>query len=103
MCSAENYSVVGSCTPNFPLQAAEATFLDEAWISTHYWDFESYQSGSTWLVVILILIVRCCFGGLCVRDGLAASLRMSHFSHGTPVSSMALARNIIIYIISIIV
>ena len=33
------------------------------------------QSGSTWLIVILI--VRCCFGGLCVRDRLAACLRMS--------------------------
>ena len=29
--------------------------------------------------VIVILIVRCCFGGLCVRDRLAACLRMSHF------------------------
>ena len=30
------------------------------------------QSGSTWLIVILI--VRCCFGGLCVRGGLASSV-----------------------------
>ena len=29
-------------------------------------------SRSTWLIVILI--VRCCLGGLCVRDGLAASV-----------------------------
>ena len=35
------------------------------------------RSGSTWLIVILM--VRCCFGGLCVRDRLAACLRMSHF------------------------
>jgi len=35
------------------------------------------QSGSTWLIVILM--VRCCFGGLCVRDRLAACLRVSHF------------------------
>ena len=35
------------------------------------------QSGSPWL--ILILMVRCCFGGLCVRDRLAACMRMSHF------------------------
>ena len=41
-----------------------------------YW--HHYQSGLMWLIVILI--VRCCFGGLlCVRDGLAACLRMSHF------------------------
>ena len=32
------------------------------------------QSCSTWL----ILIVRCCFGGLCVRDGLAASVCICH-------------------------
>ena len=37
------------------------------------------QSGSTWLIVIVILMVRCCFGGLYVRDRLAACLRMSHF------------------------
>jgi hypothetical protein len=24
-------------------------------------------------------MVRCCFGGLCVRDRLATCLRMSHF------------------------
>ena len=35
------------------------------------------RSGSPWLIVILM--VRCCFGGLCVRDRLAACLRMSHF------------------------
>ena len=34
------------------------------------------RSCSTWLIVILI--VRCCFGGLCVPDGLAACLLMSH-------------------------
>jgi len=35
------------------------------------------QNCSTWLIVILI--VRCCFGGLCVRDRLAACLCVSHF------------------------
>ena len=35
------------------------------------------RSGSTWHIVILM--VRCCFGGLCVRDRLAACLRLSHF------------------------
>ena len=35
------------------------------------------RSGSPWLIVILM--VRCCFGGLCVRGRLAACLRMSHF------------------------
>ena len=34
------------------------------------------QSCSTWL----ILIVRCCFGGLCVRDGLASSVSVCHTS-----------------------
>ena len=37
------------------------------------------RSGSPWLIVILM--VRCCFGGLCVRDRLAACLRMSHFCY----------------------
>ena len=35
------------------------------------------RSGSPWLIVILM--VRCCFGGLCVRERLATCLRMSHF------------------------
>ena len=35
------------------------------------------RSGSPWLIVILM--VRCCFGSLCVRGRLAACLRMSHF------------------------
>ena len=35
---------------------------------------------STWLILIVILIVRCCFGGLCIRDRLAACLRMSRTS-----------------------
>ena len=83
--------------------AASVELRPRGWRAVAFprWLHDQSESGSTWLIVILI--VRCCFGGLCVRDGLAASLRMSHFSHGTPVSSVALARNIIIYIISIIV
>ena len=34
------------------------------------------QDDSTWLIVILI--VRCCFGGLCVRDGLGACCLFAH-------------------------
>jgi len=34
------------------------------------------RSSSTWLIVILI--VRCCFGGLCVRDGLGACCLFAH-------------------------
>jgi len=41
------------------------------------WLHVDVQSCSTWLIVILIVL--CCFGGLCVRDGLAACLRMSYF------------------------
>ena len=41
------------------------------------WLHDQSESGSTWLIVILI--VRCCFGGVCVRDRLAACLRVSHF------------------------
>jgi len=41
------------------------------------WLHDQSESGSTWLIVILT--VRCCFGGLCVRDRLAACLRVSHF------------------------
>ena len=45
------------------------------------------QSCSKWLIptVIVILIVRCCFGGLCVRDRLAACLCMSHFAASEPL------------------
>jgi len=39
-------------------------------------DIEAVRRGS---FVIVILMVRCCFGDLCVRDRLAACLRMLHF------------------------
>jgi len=55
--------------------AATGELLPRGWRAVAFPWWLHVQSCSTWLVVILI--VRCCFGGLCVRDRLAACLRMS--------------------------
>ena len=52
--------------------AASVELRPRGWRAVAFPRWFHYQSGSTWLVVILI--VRCCFGGLCVRDGLASSV-----------------------------
>jgi len=46
--------------------AASVELRPRGWRAVAFPRWFHYQSGSTWLVVILI--VRCCFGGLCVRD-----------------------------------
>ena len=51
--------------------------LPRGWRAVAFPRWLNVQSCSTWLIVILI--VPGCFGGLCVRDRLAACLRMSHF------------------------
>ena len=59
--------------------AASVELLPRGWRAVAFprWLHLRDRSGSPWLIVILM--VRCCFGGLCVRDRLAACLRMSHF------------------------
>jgi len=45
--------------------------LPRGWRAVAFPRWLHVQSCSTWLISF---IVRCCFGGLCVRDGLASSL-----------------------------
>ena len=58
--------------------AASVELLPRGWRAVAFprWLHDQISS-STWLIVIII--VRHCFGGLCVRDRLAACLRTSHF------------------------
>ena len=58
---------------------------------------EAVRCGA-WLIVILM--VRCCFGGVCVRDRLAACLRMSHFCCFRWASSSGFARRRFPYVAS---
>ena len=55
--------------------AASVELLPRGWRAVAFPRWLHDHSCSTWLIVILI--VRCCFGGSCVRDGLAACLRTS--------------------------
>ena len=57
--------------------AASVELFPRGWRAVAFPRWLHVRSCSTWLIVILM--VRCCFGGLCVRDRLAACLRMSHF------------------------
>jgi len=50
--------------------AASVDLLPRGWRAVAFPCWRHVQSCSTWLIPI----VRCCFGGLCVRDGLAASV-----------------------------
>ena len=61
--------------------AASVELIPRDWRAIAFPRWRHVQSCSKWLIstVIVILIVRCCFGGLCVRDRLAACLRMSQF------------------------
>ena len=57
--------------------AASVELLPRGWRAVAFPRWLHVRSCSTWLIVILM--GRCCFGGSCVRDGLAACLRLSHF------------------------
>jgi len=46
--------------------AASVELRPRGWRAVAFPCWHHYQSGSTWLIVILI--VRCCFGGLCTRQ-----------------------------------
>ena len=56
--------------------AASVELLPRGWRAVAFPRWLHVRSCSTWLIVILM--VRCCFGGSCARDGLAACLRMCH-------------------------
>ena len=54
---------------------ASVELRPRVWRAVAFLRWVRVQSCSTWL----ILIARCCFGGMCVLDGLAACLRMCRF------------------------
>ena len=59
--------------------AASVELRPRGWCAVAFprWRHLRDRSGSPWLIVILT--VRCCFGGLCVRGRLAACLVFAHF------------------------
>ena len=66
------------CGCVYRTSAASVELLPRGWRAVAFPRLLHDQiSSSTWLIVIII--VRHCFGGLCVRDRLAACLRTSHF------------------------
>ena len=48
--------------------AASVELRPRGWRAVVFPCWHHYQSGSTWLIDIVILIVRCCFGGFCVYE-----------------------------------